>query len=88
LYLIDRPIFCIAKIQVTIVTSSFVVNTPFTLTFFVHVLPFKWLNKEFKGMLQNLLASLNVVLPLSIASIISSSASSVHFTFPLLVGTL
>jgi hypothetical protein len=72
--LIDRPVFGITKIQVTIVASSFVVNTPFTLTFFVHVLPFKWLNKEFKGMLQNLLAFLNMALPLSIASITSSSA--------------
>ncbi len=86
--LIDRPGFCIAKIQVTTITSSFVVNTLFTLTFFVHILPFKWLNKDFKGMLQNLLAFLNMVLPLSIASITSSSASFVHFTFPLIVSTL
>jgi hypothetical protein len=86
--LIDRPTFCIAKIQVITITSSFVVNIPFTLTFFVHVLPFKWLNKEFKGMLQNLLAFLNVVLSLSIASITSSSASFIHFTFPVIVGTL
>jgi hypothetical protein len=37
--LIDRPIFHIARIQVTIITSSYDVSTPFTLIFFVHVLP-------------------------------------------------
>jgi len=86
--LTNRLVFCIAKIQVIIVTSSSIFNIPFTLTFCVHVLPFKWLNKEFKVMLQNLFAFLNMVLPLFIASITSSSASSVHFIFPLIVGIL
>jgi len=77
--LIDKPTFCIAKIQVSTATSFFIISTHFNLTFFIHVLPFKWLHKELKGMLHNLLAFLNVVLLLSIASIVFSSASSIHF---------
>jgi hypothetical protein len=77
--LIDKPTFCITKIQVNTTTSSFIINIPFSPTFFIHVLPFKWLHKELKGMFHNLLPFLNVVLVLSIASIIFSSASSIHF---------
>ncbi len=85
--LIDRLSFCIAKIQVIIVTSSFIVNI-LTPTFIVCVLPFRWLDREFRGMFHNLFAFFNVVLPPSIASIASSSASSIHFLLPFTIGNL
>jgi len=77
----------IAKIQVTTTTSSIISISP-TPTFLVHVLPFKWLNRELKGMLHNLFACFNVFLPHFIASIASSCASYVHCLFTLIVGIL
>jgi len=84
--LIDRFAFYIAKIQV-IIAASFIVHIPIP-TFIVRVLPFRWLDREFRGMFHNLFAFFNVVLPPSIASIASSSASSIHFLLPFTIGTL
>jgi hypothetical protein len=84
--LIDRH--HIAKMQVTIITSFYDVSTPFTPTFFVHVLPFKWLDKELTSMFHNFLAFFNVILPFYIASIVFSSGSFVPFLLPFTVGIL
>ncbi len=86
--LIERPTLCIVKIQVSIPTSSLAISTPLTLTFLVHVLSFKMLNKEFRGMFHNLLAFLNVTFMFFISSIASLNASYVHFLLSLIVGIL
>jgi len=87
--LIDRLAFCIAKIQITIVQHLILLLIfRLTPTFLVHVLPFRELNREFKGTLHNLLACLNVLLPHFIASIASSNASSIHCLLTLIIGVL
>ncbi len=53
----NRFIFCTSKIQVIIVVISCVVSTPSTPTILIHILPFGWLNREFRGMLCNYLLS-------------------------------
>ncbi len=45
------------------------------------VFPIRWLENEAKGMLKELLAPLNDVMLLLIASMASSSCSIVHFPF-------
>jgi hypothetical protein len=45
------------------------------------VFPFRWLENEAKGMLKELLAPLNDVMLLLIASMASSSCSTIHFPF-------
>jgi hypothetical protein len=85
--LINRFIFCTTKIQITIVVFSCVVNIPFTPTIHIHILPFGWLNREFRGMSYNYLLS-NMVLLLSIASTTSSNVPYVHFPLLLIANIL
>ncbi len=73
-----NPIVCMFKTQVTIVASSYFINTPWECTFLFTVLPLKWSKSEFGGMLQYLLTFCKNVCPLSITFMSSCSCWFVH----------
>jgi hypothetical protein len=61
--LIDNITFCIFRIQVTIISSFYFVNTPWGPTFLHLVIPFKWFESEVVNKFQYFAAFLRDVFP-------------------------
>ncbi len=78
----DNPYSCIVNVHVITTTSSFV-STPISPIFLDLDFSFRWSKRELIGMFDDLLAFIMEYVPLSITSIASYNASSVHI--PLLV---
>jgi hypothetical protein len=82
---IDSPTFYIARIQAIIVSSFYSMSTHAGPPFLDFVLPFMCFNREVQCMFHYLLVCINDVFPLSIASMASFSASSIHLPFRMIM---
>ncbi len=74
----DKPTFCMFKIQMTNASSSFFVSTPCRPTFLVLVLPLRWFDSKVKRMFQYLLAFFKEVCLHFTTSMAFSSCWFVH----------
>jgi len=74
----DKPTFCMFKIQVIIASSFGFISTPYKPIFLILVLPLRWCNSKVKGMFQNLLTFFKEVCPYTTTSMASSSYWFIH----------
>ncbi len=84
----NRPIVCMFWTQVVLISSFYFINTPWGPTFLIPILPSRWSKSKFNIMFQYLLAFLEDVYPLSIASMTFSSCWFIHMPCLKAIGCL